>query len=191
MREQREGADMVHTAERPAAANPRFFRDVLAHNPTGVALVTAMQPDGTPVGMIVGTFVSVSLDPPLVAFLPGKSSTSWPKIREAGSFAVNVLSSEQSGLCRSFSKASAQDKFAGIEWSRSERGNPILDGCVAWVDCTVTTTHEAGDHEIVVGLVHDLAIERPAAPLVFFRGGFGEYADVAAASATTVERKAG
>ena len=67
------------------------FRRVLGHYPTGVCVVTAVEADGAPVGMVVGSFTSVSLDPPLVAFFPAKTSQSWPRLAAVGKFCVNVL----------------------------------------------------------------------------------------------------
>ena len=76
------------------AITPARFRQVLGHLPTGVVVVTAIDDEG-PTGLAVGTFTSVSLDPPLVGFLPAASSTSFPRIRAAGSFCANVLAAGQ------------------------------------------------------------------------------------------------
>lgn len=153
--------------------DPRHFRDVLGHYPTGVVVITACRQDGSPTGLVAGTFTSVSLDPPLVAFLPAKSSTSWPAMRDAGSFCVNVLGFDHQHVCERFS-ASGGDKFAGVGWTPGQSGSPVLDEAIAWVDCDLEAIHEAGDHEIVVGRVRDLAVrEGTAGPLLFFRGKFG------------------
>ena len=148
------------------------FRRVLGHFPTGVTVVTATD-DGTPVGLAIGSFGSVSLDPPLVMFCPGRTSTSWPAIRRSGSFCVNILADDQAALSSLFA-GSEPDKFAGVTRSTRATGSPVIDGCVAWIDCTVETVHEAGDHWIVVGRVADLGVGRPeAGPLIFFKGGYG------------------
>jgi flavin reductase (DIM6/NTAB) family NADH-FMN oxidoreductase RutF len=94
--------------------DPKTFRGVLGHVPTGVVVVTAIDTDGAPAGLAIGSFTSVSLDPALVAFLPDKSSSSFPKIREAGRFCVNVLAATQESVCRSFA-TKGTDKFAGID----------------------------------------------------------------------------
>ncbi|MCR2793477.1 flavin reductase [Microbacterium sp. zg.Y625] len=146
----------------------------MGHFPTGVCVVTAVDADGTPVGMAVGSFTSVSLDPPLVAFLPDRSSTTFPRIREAASFCVNVLSADQEPVCRTFASRGA-DKFATVGWRPAPSGAPILDGVVAWIDCRPDTLHEAGDHFICVGRVTDLAVENPTLPLLFFQGGYGAF----------------
>lgn len=151
------------------------FRRVLGHYPTGVCVVTAIEPDGTATGMIVGSFTSVSLDPPLVAFLPDKSSTSWPRIERAGKFCVNILASDQQDLCRRFA-AKGGDKFAGVSHRLSANGSPVLDDVVAWIDCTLDAVHEAGDHFIVLGRVCELDSARAEEPLLFFRGQYGNFA---------------
>ena len=156
----------------------RRFRDVLGHLPTGVVAITGVDDDGIPAGFIVGTFVSVSLDPPLVAFFVTKESTSFRRIRATGSFCANILSARQEPLCRSLA-ARGGDKFADIEWHQSGSGSAIIDGAVAWVDCHIESISEAGDHEIVIGRVSDLGISAPTIPLLFFQGGFGGFAPMA------------
>jgi flavin reductase (DIM6/NTAB) family NADH-FMN oxidoreductase RutF len=114
------------------------FRRVLGHFPTGVAAITARDENGAPVGMTVGSFTSVSLDPLLVALLPDKNSGTFPKIRAAGSFCVNVLGEDQERVCRSFA-AKGVDKFLGVQWRAAGSGSPIIDGVVAWIDCDIET----------------------------------------------------
>jgi flavin reductase (DIM6/NTAB) family NADH-FMN oxidoreductase RutF len=157
------------------ATDPKIFRRVLGHYPTGVCAITAMQADGKPIGMVVGSFTSVSLDPPLVAFFPDRSSSSWPKIQATGRFCVNVLAGHQEPLCRALA-SKAEKKFAGIDYRLSKAGLPILDGIVAWIDCDLHAVHEAGDHYIVLGLVHTLDVEKQNKPLLFCRGGYGQFA---------------
>jgi flavin reductase (DIM6/NTAB) family NADH-FMN oxidoreductase RutF len=164
------------------AVNPRWFRQVLGTYPTGVCVITAIHPDGAPVGMAVGSFTSVSLDPPLVGFLPDHASTSWPKIRAAGRFCVNILGADQEPVCRAFA-AKAPDKFAGLGWRPGPTGSPILDGAVAWIDCDLDTVHPAGDHDIVIGRVSELGLGNPSLPLVFFEGGYGRFEPLSRAAA--------
>jgi flavin reductase (DIM6/NTAB) family NADH-FMN oxidoreductase RutF/DNA-binding IclR family transcriptional regulator len=157
------------------------FRQVLGHFPTGVAVVTGMDADGSPAGMAVGSFSSVSLDPPLVAFMPDRSSTSWPRFRDAGSFCVNILGAEQESVCRTFASRGG-DKFADLSWQPAGSGAPLLDGVLAWIDCDTEVVHEAGDHYIVIGRVRDLDIGTPALPLVFFQGGYGRFSSLSLAA---------
>jgi flavin reductase (DIM6/NTAB) family NADH-FMN oxidoreductase RutF/DNA-binding IclR family transcriptional regulator len=162
------------------------FREVLGHLPTGVVVITAMKPDGQPAGMAVGSFTSVSLDPPLVAFLPARTSSSFPSIREASSFCVNVLSAKQEVVCRQFA-VSGGDKFSGLDWTPSPSGAPLLDGVVAWIDCEFERVDEAGDHYIVLGRVTNLGTGVPTLPLLFFQGGYGGFAPTSLAMGATLD----
>jgi flavin reductase (DIM6/NTAB) family NADH-FMN oxidoreductase RutF/DNA-binding IclR family transcriptional regulator len=153
----------------------KHFRKVLGHFPTGVAVITGTDPEGKPAGMAIGSFTSVSLDPPLVAFLPDKSSTSWPKIEPSGKFCVNILASEQESVCRAFAMKGG-DKFAQFTWAPSAAtGSPKLDDVVAWIDCDIEAVHDAGDHYIVIGRVLELDVANPSLPLLFFQGGYGRF----------------
>jgi len=152
------------------------LRRVLGDYPTGVCVVTAVEAEAGPSGMVVSSFTSVSLDPPLVAFFPDKLSSSWKRIEAARRFCVNILSADQQALCRQFA-ARGGYKFEGVIHRVSPNGSPVLEGVVAWIDCDLYAVHEAGDHDIAVGLVKDLAIETACNPLLFFQGRFGEFAE--------------
>ncbi len=147
------------------------FRRILGHYPTGVCAITALAPSG-PVGMVVGSFTSVSLDPALVAFLPDRKSSTWPKIQTAGHFCVNVLAEGQLGVCKALA-SKAENKFDAVPYRLSGSGLPLIEGVVAWIDCQLYAVHEAGDHFIAIGRVLALDVERPDPPLVFLRGGYG------------------
>jgi flavin reductase (DIM6/NTAB) family NADH-FMN oxidoreductase RutF/DNA-binding IclR family transcriptional regulator len=125
--------------------------------------------------MAVGSFTSVSLEPPLVAFLPAKSSTTFPRIRHAGRFCVNILSAEQEEVCRSFAR-SGGPKFEGRTYTLSPGGCPIIDGAVAWIDCDIESVFEAGDHYVCIGGVKILEVASTSIPLIFFKGGYGRFA---------------
>ena len=156
------------------ASEPRRFREVLGHFPTGVAVITGIDVEGSPVGLAIGSFSSVSLRPPLVAFMPDRASTSWPRIRESGRFCVNILGADQEAVCRAFA-VSGGNKFAELAWKPAGSGSPIIDGVLAWIDCDIDVVHEAGDHFIVIGAVRDLDVTSTAPPLVFFQGGYGRF----------------
>lgn len=160
--------------EKYESIDPGWFRKVLGHYPTGVCAITAIDKDGTVSGMVVGSFTSVSLDPPLVAFLPDRSSTSWPKIEQAGKFCVNVLGNGQLDVCKRIASKSP-DKFEGLDYYLSENGSPIIKGVVAWIDCDLERVDEAGDHYIVLGAVRDLQIESGGSSLLFVQGEYGEF----------------
>jgi flavin reductase (DIM6/NTAB) family NADH-FMN oxidoreductase RutF len=155
-------------------ADPRWFRRVLGQYPTGVCVVTATESDGGRAGFVVGSFTSVSLNPPLVAFFPDKSSTSWPRIHRVGRFCVNILGAEQEHICRNFASRK-ENKFEGIAHREAGSGSPIISDAVAWIDCELESVTEAGDHYIVLGRVRALDVESSALPLLFFQGGYGRF----------------
>ncbi|MEU9862952.1 flavin reductase family protein [Streptomyces sp. NPDC047971] len=155
--------------------DPAEFRRVLGHFASGVTVVTAPGPDG-PAGFACQSFASLSLDPPLVAFMVARTSTTWPRIAHAGAFCVNILGADQGELCLGFARSGA-DKFAGVGYDDAPvTGSPRLAGAPAWVDCTVATVHTGGDHLIVVGRVEALGTrDEDGEPLLFHRGRFGRF----------------
>lgn len=167
-------------ADERAPVDPAAFRRVLGAFATGVTVVTAppASPGAGPAGFACQSFASLSLDPPLVAFMVARTSATWPRIARAGVFCVNVLGADQGTLCRAFAVSGA-DKFAGVGHRPAPvSGAPLLDGAAAWVDCAIHAVHTGGDHLIVVGRVTALGAdpaERP--PLLFHRGRFARLAD--------------
>lgn len=154
--------------------DPAEFRGVLGHFATGVTVVTAHDESG-PTGFACQSFASLSLDPPLVVFMVGRTSTTWPRIARAGTFCVNVLGAEQEPLCRAFAVSGA-DKFAGVAYDAAPvTGSPRLAGVPAWVDCRIQNVHTGGDHLIVVGRVEALGGTAQGDPLLFHRGRFGRF----------------
>ncbi|MFE3161647.1 flavin reductase family protein [Streptomyces sp. NPDC059224] len=158
-----------------APVDPAEFRRVLGNFATGVTVVTAPAAEGepAPAGFACQSFSSLSLDPPLVCFMVGRTSATWPRIARAGVFCVNVLGAGQGALCRAFAVSGA-DKFAGVAHTPSPvSGAPRLTGAAAWIDCSIHAVHTGGDHLIVVGRVNALgAGESPDGPLLFHRGRF-------------------
>ncbi|MEM9620879.1 MAG: flavin reductase family protein [Pseudomonadota bacterium] len=152
----------------------RAFRTAMGNFCTGVVIATGMYEDA-PAGFAAQSFVSLSLDPPLVALCPGKNSTSWPKLRESGAFCVNILAADQQPVCDAMAK-SGGDKFAQFDWQAGVTGSPVLAGVLGYVDCDLEAEHEAGDHTIAVGRVRDFQLlDTDKAPLLFFRGGYGGF----------------
>ena len=149
------------------------FRTVLSHFATGVVVVTGSTAEG-PAGLTCQSFISLSLEPPLVLLSIARASTSWRRIRDTGRFAVNVLSSAQADLSAAFA-VSGGDKFAGLAWQPGLFGNPLLDGALAQLECDLDAVHPGGDHEIVVGRVRGLAAVPQLAtpsPLVYYRSAY-------------------
>lgn len=154
-----------------AVARARRFRDVLGRFASGVTVVTSTS-NGQPVGMTCQSFSSVSLDPPLVLFVPAKTSRAFPLMQRAGKFCVNILSRDQADVSNTMASRGV-DKFAGLGWRPSEHtGSPVLDGILGYVDCTIHAVHEAGDHYVVIGRVLDLGATDEPDPLLFYQGQY-------------------
>ena len=155
----------------PRIVDPGAMREVLGHFASGVTVVTALTADG-PAGFTCQSFSSLSLDPPLVAFAPARSSQTWPALRAIGRFCVNVLAEGQDAVSQNFAR-SGVDKFARVPWSPSAHGSPVLDGVVAWIDGELWAEYDGGDHSIVVARVLDLGADPERRPLLFHRGSYG------------------
>lgn len=157
----------------PDPVLPRRLRAAFGRFATGVAVVTAAAPDGTPVGMTVNSFTSVSLDPPMVLFCVGRRSRLHPVFAGADAFAVNVLREGQLALCRRFASPGF-DRFDSIEPREGSTGVPLLPSALAVFECVEPRTVPAGDHDVIIGRVAALetAPDDHAEPLVFFGGGY-------------------
>ena len=154
-----------------SAARARKFRDVLGLFASGVTVVTSLS-DGEPVGMTCQSFSSVSLEPPLVMFCPARTSRAWPAMQRAGFFCVNFLAEDQAEISQAMA-TKGTDKYDGIAWRPATTGAPLLDGVIGFVDCTVHSVHEAGDHYVVLGRVRELGFgEADRKPLLYYRGGY-------------------
>jgi flavin reductase (DIM6/NTAB) family NADH-FMN oxidoreductase RutF len=149
-------------------AEPRAYRCALGRYATGVTVVTAAG-QGGPVGITVNSFASVSLEPALVLWSAGKTSSRHAVFVGAEHFAIHVLSADQRDICEAFVRA--QPEFPTDQASFNARGVPILDGCLAVFECQRETVHDAGDHSIIIGRVVR-AVERAGTGLVFSHGGF-------------------
>ena len=148
------------------------FREALGHYASGITVITSRVAD-EPVGFTCQSFYSVSMSPPLVSFSVMSTSYSYPKIRRAGRFAVNILSGDQVGISNQFARR-GEDKWHGVEWQESPMGNPIIAGSLHWLDCEIHAEHAAGDHMIVIGEVKVLKLQEAAVtqPLLYFKGQY-------------------
>lgn len=163
-----------------AQLDPAEFRRVLGHFPTGVTVVTAATGAG-PVGVAIGSFASISLDPPLVGFFLGSSSASGETISEANGFCVNVLRANQIELCGKMASKD-DDKFDGVGWSPTPTtGSPLLSNIVASIDCRLEKVITVGDHDLFVGRVAELSAPEvddeaeSLSPMVFYQGKYGKF----------------
>jgi flavin reductase (DIM6/NTAB) family NADH-FMN oxidoreductase RutF len=150
------------------------FKDAMSWFATGVTIVTGIE-GGEPVGFTCQSFISLSLDPPLVAVAAARTSTSWPRIARTGGFCVNVLGDHQQELCRGFA-TSGGPKFTGVDWYPAPvTGSPVIHTSLAWADCRVELVHDAGDHELIIGRVLELGTGE-GSPLLFFRSNLSTVA---------------
>ena len=151
--------------------NSEHLRQVLGHFCSGVTVITATAADGRPIGFTCQSFSSLSLDPALVCFSPARTSTTWPMIRTADSFAINVLGAEHDALSHQFAR-SGTDKFHGVSWTPGTFGAPLLDGVAAWAECRLWAEYDGGDHTIVAAQVLNLQADLHEDALLFYRGAY-------------------
>ena len=158
------------------AVEPLQFREVLGHFASGITVITSHH-EGESVGFTCQSFYSVSMEPPLVSFSVMTRSLSYPKIRQAGRFAVNILSGEQVAISNQFARR-GDDKWRDVQWQSSPLGNPLIAGSLHWLDCEIHAEHAAGDHRIVIGEVKALNLSKAAAsPLLYFKGQYHQLAE--------------
>jgi len=138
---------------------------------TGVAVVSTSKGDGTPCGLTINSFSSVSLEPPLVLWSLTNTSPNLDAFLSASHFAINILSHDQRRICDRFA-ARNSDKFAGVDWFRGPAGLPVIRDTIATFECRRTDTVTAGDHTVFFGHVED-CVQSDREPLVFFAGAYG------------------
>lgn len=146
------------------------YRRVMSSYPTGVAVITAIC-ETEVVAMVVGSFTAISLSPPLVGFFPDKASNSWARLRGCSQFCVNILAASQQQLCQNLASKD-HNKFAGVAYELSSEGVPLLHDVVARIICDTYAISDAGDHELMVGLVSAMDVISGDAPLLFHKGEY-------------------
>ena len=153
-----------------AAIDSKHFRDVMGQVPTCVTVVTAMV-DDEPVAMVIGSFVSVSLEPPLAGFFCTTGSGTWHQLRDAEVMGVNVLSADQIDVSNACMRA-PEERFEGLDWSVVD-GAPKIAGTTAWLTLTMNQVIDAGDHELALcNVTHMETPEQPSEPVIFYGGGY-------------------
>lgn len=165
--------------------DPARLREAFGVFPSGVVAVAA-EVDGVPVGLAASSFTSVSLDPPLVQFSIANTSKTWPDLRRADRLGVTILAHHHGEVCRRLA-GPVEQRFEGVDHATTDEGAVLLGEGLARFDCSIYREVAAGDHTIVLLLLHAvdsvdpaLASESGASPLVFHRSGFGRLSDVAA-----------
>ena len=159
----------------PGPDTSHDLRKALGRFGTGVTVVTCQSEIG-PLGITANSFASVSLDPPLVLWSPGKFSRRFDAFAAATSFAIHVMGDGQLDICGGFARSGGA--FDGLDWSENERGVPVIAGCLSCFECDKVAEHDGGDHAIIVGRVTRVTT-RPGAPLIFYEGVYGGFADPA------------
>jgi flavin reductase (DIM6/NTAB) family NADH-FMN oxidoreductase RutF len=164
--------------ELSAEVSAADFRHAIGHFATGVTIVTSIGVDGEPVGTTANAVTSLSLDPPLLLVCFDRSSFTLEAVREHGAFVVNVLGSRQRHLSANFARRGLAATWDDVRHHVGPTGSPRLDGVLAAIECTVHERLPGGDHEIIVGRVREVETNGVnAAPLLFWRGGYGSLHD--------------
>jgi flavin reductase len=145
--------------------------DVMRRHPAGVAVVT-VDLDGERLGTTVSSFMSVGLEPPLVAVSVSGQAALHELLRAAGGFAVSVLAADQAHLAQHFARGVPPiAMWHGIAVRDGARG-PLLDGAVGWLECRLNGELAAGDHTLFLGLVERAEPGSGTAPLLRLGGEY-------------------
>jgi len=163
------------SASGSAGLDCRAFRGALGSFATGVTVVTALSPDGQPMGLTVNSFAAVSLQPPLVLWSLAVSANLLESFRRASHYCINVLTADQEDLSNRFATWPV-DRFAGLHWHPGAGGAPLLPGCCASFEVANEAAHPGGDHTIFVGRVERFSETPAVAPLLFHAGRYGRLA---------------
>jgi flavin reductase (DIM6/NTAB) family NADH-FMN oxidoreductase RutF len=164
---------MTALNESSAEVGASEFRQAIGHFATGVTVVTSIGAGGEPVGTTASAVTSLSLDPPLVLVCFDRTSLTLQAVRAHGAFVVNVLAAPQQHLSANFARRGVTAAWDGVRHRPGPTGSPRLYGVLAALECTVENSLPGGDHEIIVGRVHDVETSgRNAAPLLYWRGAY-------------------
>lgn len=152
------------------------FRYIMSLSPTPVTVVTALTETG-PEAVVIGSFVSVSIEPPLIGFFVGKATQMWQPMRAAAAYCVNILAADQGPLSNLFVSHDV-DRFDRTAWEAAGNGAPTLDDVVAWIECKPYTVADAGDHDLILLEVTGLRQGRESGPLIYHRGRYSGVAHI-------------
>lgn len=169
----------MSTGSTPPSSNEfdaNYFRKALSQFATGITVITTRQEDGTLTGLTASSFNSVSLAPPLVLWSLANQSSSMKAFQNATHYVINVLSVDQAHLAEQFSRKNI-DRFAGVDYTLSATGHPILNGSAAWFECKNRSRYAEGDHVIFVGEVAHCKVA-PQDALVYHGSAFATTASI-------------
>ncbi len=150
--------------------DPRELRDALGQFATGVTVVTCYDRDGKAVGMTASSFNSLSLDPALVLWSIGKSSSNFGAFNDCSHFNIHILKREQDALAYQFASKEG-DRFADVELAKGDSKAPAIENCLARFECAMHANHDGGDHRLLIGKVEQLQ-QNDGEALAFHRGKF-------------------
>ena len=156
-------------------------KQALGSFPSGVTVVTAYDENGQVTGVTASAFSALSMDPALVLVCPNYESDSYPVLREASRFAINILAADQTSPCFAFAKKGEAKTaaIAEVAITKSEFGTPLIDGAVATIECSLWKEYEGGDHAILIGKMEQASVNDDASPMVYCRGKMADWAAIA------------
>jgi flavin reductase (DIM6/NTAB) family NADH-FMN oxidoreductase RutF len=161
---------MASASEQGGGLNPKALRTAFAAFPSGVTSVAAICND-VPTGLVASSFTSVSLEPALVSVCIARTSTTWPQLRRRPRLGLSVLAQSHGDVARALA-ARGIDRFREVSWENTQDGAVFVHGSTLWLDCSLYREIPAGDHEIVLLLIHRFWRHLGVAPLVFHRSTF-------------------
>lgn len=150
--------------------NSMDYRSVMGLWPTGVSVVSGQDSEGEHLGMVIGSFTSVSIEPALVAFCPQKSSVTWQKMKENKNLCINFLSDRQSDICWKFASGELYGRFESLDYTTNSNDIAEIPDCSAWLDVTIDNIVDGGDHDIVVCRINALRKGSINLPMAFSQG---------------------
>ncbi len=154
-------------------ATEQEFKDALARWASGVAVVCTRDPSDLVYGLTVSSFSSLSLDPPLILACIANRSRFLPMVQQSGRFAVSILHRDQEAMSNAFARPGREPAPAceGVEVRSTPSGQPVVEGAMAWLDCTLHDTVVAGDHTVVIGRV-EASFAGQGDPLLYYRRAY-------------------
>ena len=155
--------------------DPQSFRNALGRFASGITVVTGIMPSGAKVGLTVSAFASLSLEPPLILVCLDRATGCLDAFTDGERFAVNILASDQDAVSTLFAGPANPFTSAGVPYRESEAGVPLLDGCLANLECRHRQVMEGGDHIVLTGLVEHAEIAADRVPLIYYRGDYGDF----------------
>lgn len=145
---------------------PVKFKAVMGNYPSGVAIVTSKNKDSEPVGILINSFVSISIKPNLVMWSIGHNSRMYEQFENTDKYTINLLAGDQSSLLKDFTRP-FEDRFKDIEWTYDHDTDPIIHGTYASLECVKVSKFDAGNHTMYIGEVKNIHFNEDLPPLLY------------------------